>query len=366
LASNRYGKQKGILNNRKAENLVPAAKNSVYLDVLLGFNAFSTVMQVFKRFPLLSPLQYLFAPLAKLKSLSAMEKHTRDSIGLRIDKRGNTEHIDFFEFVLPADSPLPTDPREVTHLGSVAMQLMFAAFGPMTDWSYATLFFLLEEPEYYRLLAEEVRNAFKSYEDINSGVLISLPYLYACLEESLRLLPGNNTGLPRISPGAVVDGKYIPKGTYVQTSIFAFSRSSRYFHEPLQYRPQRWLPSDHPLYEAKFASDNRRGFIPFSIDPRICVGKEMAWMQSRLFMTKVLWKFDTIKVPGQNNDLEGTLRHYGFLIKPELKVRFVPVSENRIEMTKEEMTKEEMTKEEMTKEEMTKEEMTKEEMQVNI
>ncbi|KAA6414755.1 MAG: cytochrome P450 [Lasallia pustulata] len=31
-------------------------KNSVHLDVLLGFNAFATVMQVFKRFPLLHTL----------------------------------------------------------------------------------------------------------------------------------------------------------------------------------------------------------------------------------------------------------------------------------------------------------------------
>ncbi|GAB1309907.1 hypothetical protein MFIFM68171_00117 [Madurella fahalii] len=35
--------------------------NTVYLDVLLGFNRFATVIQVFKRFPLLSPFQYFLA-----------------------------------------------------------------------------------------------------------------------------------------------------------------------------------------------------------------------------------------------------------------------------------------------------------------
>lgn len=42
-------------------------------------------------------------------------------------------------------------------------------------------------------------------------------------------------------------------------------------------------------------------------------------------MAKVLWTFDVIKVPGQRVDLEGELKHYGFLVKPEVRVRFVMV-----------------------------------------
>lgn len=43
----------------------------------------------------------------------------------------------------------------------------------------------------------------------------------------------------------------------------------------------------------------------------------------KLFIAKVLWLFDVIKVPGQNVDLEGTLLHYGFFVKPDVRVRFV-------------------------------------------
>lgn len=49
-------------------------------------------------------------------------------------------------------------------------------------------------------------------------------------------------------------------------------------------------------------------------------------MEGRLLVAKTLWMFDVIEVPGQNANLEEVLRHYGFLIKPELKVRFIPVS----------------------------------------
>jgi cytochrome P450 len=112
---------------------------------------------------------------------------------------------------------------------------------------------------------------------------------------------------------------------HVQTSIFALGRSPRYFHDPHHYRPQRWLPPDNPLYDAKFSKDELKGLFSFSLGPRLCVGKEMSWMQARLFVAKVLWVFDVIKVPGQHVDLEERLRHYGFLVKPEVKVRFVPV-----------------------------------------
>jgi hypothetical protein len=55
------------------------------------------------------------------------------------------------------------------------------------------------------------------------------------------------------------------------------------------------------------------------------MGREMAWTQAKLFLAKVLWKFDVLPVEGQSVDLERDLRHYGFFEKPELYVRFASV-----------------------------------------
>ncbi|KAL1871880.1 hypothetical protein Daus18300_004513 [Diaporthe australafricana] len=276
--------------------------NSVYLDVLLGFNAFATVIQVFKRFPLISPIKYLFAPVAKLSSLAAMERNTRTSVEKRISRQGNTPHMDLFEYALPDDSAAPTTGPEMLHLGSVALQLMFAGFGPMADWYYGLLFFLTQEPECHRLLREEIRGAFKTYEDITPSTTAHLLYLKACLDETNRILVTNTTGLPRYSPGAVVDGNYIPKG--------------------------RWLPASHLLYEAEFADDACKGLPIFSLGPRGCSGRELAWTEARLFVCKVLWQFDVATASGQSLDMEGfekTQLHYGFMVKPEVRLRFVPV-----------------------------------------
>jgi len=38
----------------------------------------------------------------------------------RIDRRGNTEHVDLFDYVIPADRPVPSDQRELIHIGALA------------------------------------------------------------------------------------------------------------------------------------------------------------------------------------------------------------------------------------------------------
>lgn len=55
------------------------------------------------------------------------------------------------------------------------------------------------------------------------------------------------------------------------------------------------------------------------------MGKEIAWTQAKLFLAKVLWKFDMYKVEGQGFNLEQDLLHYGFFEKPEMYAKFIPV-----------------------------------------
>lgn len=80
-----------------------AEKDPVALDALISFNAFSTMIQVFKRFPLLSPIKYLFAPVNELSSLAEMESNARKSVLRRIEMRGHTAHPDLFDYILSTD-----------------------------------------------------------------------------------------------------------------------------------------------------------------------------------------------------------------------------------------------------------------------
>ncbi|RYP49936.1 hypothetical protein DL768_004472 [Monosporascus sp. mg162] len=260
------------------------------------------------------PLKYLFLLSTAMKAHSHIRDHSRQQLEQRIRRKGAVEYLDFFEQLIPEDREPPKDPKEMRRLEQVAGQLLVAGYEPPAMWFYFTIYHLLKEPVILETLRREIRGAFKSYSDITSGAAVSLPYLTACLKESLRVMPNVLTGMPVVSPGAVADGAFIPKGSappplqvICQSSPFALARSPRNFCEPLRFRPERWLPEEHPLYDTRFANDDRKGFHPFSQGPRMCAGKEIAWWQSRVFIAKVLWTFDLEMVSRQPINMDRDL-----------------------------------------------------------
>jgi len=102
-------------------------------------------------------------------------------------------------------------------------------------------------------------------------------------------------------------------------------RHPRNFTDPLEFRPQRWLPKDHALYEERYRDDNLKAFFPFSLGPRQCTGREIAWSQTRLFLGKVLWTFDLEGVRGHDTSIDGDFSVHVMWNRPELWVRFLPV-----------------------------------------
>lgn len=61
------------------------------------------------------------------------------------------------------------------------------------------------------------------YEDINATAAQQLPYLQATISEGLRIYPPGSQGFPRVSPGANIDGFWVPKG--VCASVHSIQRS---------------------------------------------------------------------------------------------------------------------------------------------
>ncbi|KAK7225115.1 hypothetical protein V2G26_013118 [Clonostachys chloroleuca] len=253
-------------------------------------------------------MQYLFLPIYKLLSISKVKVAVQDATQQHIEKRGTLEHADYFDFILPDHEPFPTKRGEQLYIGFVAVQIMLGSYSPMSDWMYSTFVFPTEDKENYDHFVSEIRDNFRSLDEITTKALTTLLYLHATLD-----------------PGTAVDGEYIPKGIQVQSSICTYTRHPRYFHEPLKFRPHRWLPSTHPLYDEAFKDENFKGYFPFSLGPRGCVGRRTAYVQAKLAIVKIFWLLDFSRVPGQNSDLERDLLHFGYLEKPGLRVRFTPV-----------------------------------------
>ncbi|KAI1121505.1 cytochrome P450 [Nemania abortiva] len=265
--------------------------------------------------------KYLFIPPTLVFGFFSAQRLNEEAVRSRINRRGNIEQLDHFEQLLPGDAEKPTA-KEEFRINAIVGHLVIAGYEPVASQIYGILMLSLLAPEGLRILVDEIRGSFGSYEDINGDTVASLPYLHASLMETLRITVLSSNGMPRLCPGAIIDGKHVAKGIEVQYGMLAFTRDARYFHDGKNYHPQRWLPEGHPHWDAAFKSDMREAFRPFSVGPRSCPGKPLAWRQTKLFIAKVLWKFDVEMLPGQNIIFERDFRMYGMWKKPDFRVRF--------------------------------------------
>lgn len=76
-------------------------------------------------------------------------------------------------------------------------------------------------------------------------------------------------------------------------------RNPSSFVDPENWCPERWLPETHPLHDPRFDADNKAAFKPFSYGPRDCAGKNLAYSEMRLIITKILYRLDFELLPGQ-------------------------------------------------------------------
>ncbi|KYQ50759.1 hypothetical protein ALC60_10155 [Trachymyrmex zeteki] len=90
----------------------------------------------------------------------------------------------------------------------------------------------------------------------------------------------------------------IPKGTMVIPFQWAIHTDPLYWHDPLSFKPGRFIVEDGSLTKPK-------AFLPYQAGKRMCVGDELAKMILFLFGARFLHSF-VISVPsGMRLDLEG-------------------------------------------------------------
>ncbi|KAF4784431.1 cytochrome P450 [Colletotrichum scovillei] len=181
-------------------------------------------------------------------------------------------------------------------------------------------YLLLKNPEKMKKLVNEVRTTFDKESDVDLTSVNKLTYMLACLDEALRLYPPVPTGLPRTVPegGAMVRGEFLPAKTTVAVHQWAMYHNEANFKNPFLFHPERFLG------DPEYASDRREAFQPFHIGPRNCLGRNLAYVEMRIMLARLLWNFDLVLAEDSKAWME-TQKIYTLWEKGPLNVYLKPV-----------------------------------------
>lgn len=148
------------------------------------------------------------------KSCLKKRDETKDLAFAKMRKRlalgveGNGRR-DFTSYILAHNDKQGMSEMEILENG----RAMITAGSETVGTALAGLvFYLTTNHAKMERLTREIRDTFKSEDQINMRSTAQLPYLNACLEEALRIFPPLAETPPRVSPGDYVQDVLIPRG----------------------------------------------------------------------------------------------------------------------------------------------------------
>ncbi|KIW04541.1 uncharacterized protein PV09_04295 [Verruconis gallopava] len=253
-----------------------------------GMGDFITSARLVARLPLLAPL--IMLPLKPaLNMIRTNREWVQNVITKRLSQGVMEEKKDFMSYILKhKDESAAMSEGEIRETSRTL--ILAGAETTRTVLTTAT-YWLLKNPEMMRRAQDEVRSAFNSESEITFQTASArLPYMLACLDETMRMRPPVGSLLMgRLTPDEPfpVAGRIIPANTTVIVHPISAQMSSHNFAHPRSFRPERWLGED-----PEFKDDDRFASQPFSYGPRNCIGRNLAYSKMRVILARVLWNFD--------------------------------------------------------------------------
>ncbi|KAG8382216.1 hypothetical protein BUALT_Bualt05G0053600 [Buddleja alternifolia] len=142
-----------------------------------------------------------------------------------------------------------------------------------------------------------------------------LTYLKAALSETLRLYPSVPEDSKHVIADDVLpDGTFVPAGSNITYSIYSTGRMKFIWGDDcLEFKPERWLSEDGK----KFETNDQFKFVAFNAGPRICLGKDLAYLQMKSIAAAVLLRHRLAVAPGHKVEQKMSLTLF---MKDGLKV----------------------------------------------
>jgi len=150
------------------------------------------------------------------------------------------------------------------------------------------------EAAFHAELDRVLAGRLPSFED-----LPQLHYAESVLAESMRLYPPVWAIGRRALEDYPVGDFVVPARSVVLMSPYAVHRDPRWFPDPLEFRPERWLTED--TARPKF------GYFPFGGGARVCIGERFAWMEGVLILAALGQRWRLRLEPGHRVETQARI-----------------------------------------------------------
>lgn len=239
------------------------------------------------------PVDFMNAPdwvprltrLRGLKAVKRIRKQINSITQSRRTRRDAGENLpdDFLSRLLLAKSE--TDEWAFTDLQIEDHMISFIAAGHETTARALTwMLYLLSNDEAARDRAEQEVDALDVEGTGPQDWPESLPWLTACLEETMRLYPP----APMIARHAIGDDEYqllfIPQRTHVMINTWPLHRHNRYWDHPNSFMPERFFGQAREKI-------HRFQYLPFGVGERVCIGQRFAMQEAVILAAHLLRGF---------------------------------------------------------------------------
>ncbi|XP_045203041.2 cytochrome P450 2J2-like [Mercenaria mercenaria] len=165
----------------------------------------------------------------------------------------------------------------------VIMDLFIAGSETTSNTLNWTILYMQEYPEIQQKCQNEIQEKYGE-RPVKWADRGTLPYVEATLLEIQRVANIAEFSVPHTNENEATLRSYrIPKDSIVQANLLSSHMDPRYWDEPQQFKPERFL-QDGKIKKNK-------AFMPFSVGPRMCLGENLAKMEIFLTFTNFLQRF---------------------------------------------------------------------------
>ncbi|KAJ2852746.1 hypothetical protein IWW36_000103 [Coemansia brasiliensis] len=269
-------------------------KTAQWIDTTLTYIGIRSMVQLV--FPFIRPLDSRYNQLSNYiyNSINQRREHLAS---------GQPKPADLLQAFIDAEDPESKVQMSHDQIHGECMLMMMAGSDTTSHTISWTVHLLMLYPHHYQRAVDEVYGKFPhtiTYSDCRAH----LPFIEACIFESLRLAPVTGGLLPRIAPkgGIYIQNHFIPEGTTIFVNLAVANHHPAYWQNPHEFNPLRFIEN----------SDLKHNVLTFSHGRRTCPGKNLAMWEMTTILANIIKDYHLQLPPDITHLGPHILNKYGY------------------------------------------------------